>query len=73
MYVQIIFLPFFGFLCAMFFGRYLGHRGIAYTTCAFMIIGNFLAVLIFYEVSMLNNPCYLDLFNWISIPGLRLK
>lgn len=63
MYIQIIFLPLLGFLCAMFFGRYLGHKGIAYVTCVFMAIGNFLAILIFYEVSILSNLCYLELFS----------
>jgi NADH-ubiquinone oxidoreductase chain 5 len=66
MYLNIVFLPLLGFLCACGFGRFLGPfgAGIITTTC----VGSsfLLSCFAFYEVGFSGSPCYITLLTWFN-------
>jgi NADH-ubiquinone oxidoreductase chain 5 len=63
MYLTIIILPLLGAIISGFFGRKIGVTGSQIITCSSIIITTFLAIIIFFEVGLNNNPCNINLFR----------
>nr|YP_010007659.1 NADH dehydrogenase subunit 5 [Cyanidium caldarium]QNR39828.1 NADH dehydrogenase subunit 5 [Cyanidium caldarium] len=66
MYLIILFLPFCGSLFSILFGRWVGGFGSSVITCLCLILAIFLSCIAFYEVGILNYPCYIKLTSWID-------
>jgi proton-translocating NADH-quinone oxidoreductase chain L len=73
MYLLILFLPILNFIITILFGRLIGR----YYIFIYNIIFSFLVVIIsyfaFYEVILLNNECYVNVYNWINISFLNVN
>ena len=65
MYLLIVIFPLFGSLIVGFLGRFLGRYGASIFATACVLHSLFLSILAFYEVGVLENPCYLTLMPWI--------
>nr|UNJ18905.1 NADH dehydrogenase subunit 5 [Cyanidiaceae sp.] len=66
MYLTILFLPLCGALLGVFFGRWLGSFGSSIVTCVCLMFTTFLSCITFYEVGILNYPCYIKVASWIN-------
>ena len=67
MYLMIITIPLFSFLVLIFLGRLISHKGASFVVIYFMNLGTLVSILVFYEVAILDNSCFLKLGNWLSI------
>ncbi len=67
MYIILIFLPLIGSLLCLLFGRFLGKHGASIITTSLIFFSFLLSLFSFYEVALLNCPCYFTLFSWINI------
>lgn len=65
MTLLIIFLPLFGFLCAIFFSRFIGRTGSAFLTTSLMFINILLTAVLFYKVCLLERLCFVKIGTWI--------
>lgn len=66
MYLNVLFLPFYGAVVSGLFGRFIGANGarVISTTCLFLSF--FTACFIFYEVGFAGSVCCFTLFRWFS-------
>ena len=73
MYLNILFFPFCGCICAGFFGRWLGFKGsgIVSTTCCGC--ASIIALFIFYEVGFKSSQCTLVLMPWVHVDLLNVN
>lgn len=66
MYLSIIILPLLGALTAGLLGRKIGVKGSQFITCISLIITTILALVSFYEVSLLGSSVTIKLTDWID-------
>jgi len=66
MYLLIILFPFFGFLGAAGFGRFLGFRGAAFFTTTLVIQSALLSIIAFYEIGICGSPCFIQCTSWFQ-------
>ena len=66
MYLLLILLPLIGSLTCLLFGRYIGKYGASILTTALVFTSFLLSCCVFYEVALLNSPCYFNAFIWMS-------
>lgn len=73
MYLFPLYLTFSGFLMAFFFGKYIGVLGACIITTFFVFVSMICSFFIFYEVALLNTPCYFQLFKWIRLDTMEIN
>lgn len=61
MYLLIVIFPLFGSLITGFLGRFLGRYGASIFATICVLHSFLLSLLAFYEINILENPCYLTL------------
>jgi NADH:ubiquinone oxidoreductase subunit 5 (subunit L)/multisubunit Na+/H+ antiporter MnhA subunit len=66
MLLVIIITPLIVFLALAFFGRFVGHKGTAIISLAFMLSNAFFSFVAFYYVGILENFTYICLGTWID-------
>ena len=66
MYILILTLPFFSTFITGFMGRLIGSQGAGIISSLLIGITWIISLFIFYEVSLNNSTCYIDLFKWIN-------
>ena len=74
MYLLLTFLPLLSSLSLLLFGRLLGRLGAAFISIISIVFSFFLAVFIFYEVSLLSTSTLIVLpISWISVDILNVE
>jgi len=73
MYLNVLFLPFYGAIVSGLFGRFIGANGarVISTTCLFLSF--FVACFLFYEVGFAGSVCCFTLCRWFSSELLVLE
>jgi len=66
MYLILIFLPFFSFVAAGMFGRFLGPIGSAIVSVSCLLVTFITSAFAFYEVGFCKSPVYIKLNSWIN-------
>lgn len=66
MYLNIVFLPFIGFLLVAFFGSYFGKKGSVIITCTAMLFTLLFSCISFYEVNICNSVTLVPFFYWVD-------
>jgi len=66
MYLNIVFFPLLGSLCAGFGGRFIGPLGSGLITTSSVLFSFFLSTLAFYEVGFSGGCCYVKLLTWFN-------
>ena len=72
MYINIIFLPFFGALVSGLFGRVIGVKGVWVINITCLFLTTLLSFIAFYEVILCNSPVSIELFSWISLEHFNI-
>jgi NADH-ubiquinone oxidoreductase chain 5 len=73
MYLFPLYLTFSGFFVAFFFGKYIGILGACAITTFFVFLSMLVSFFMFYEVALLNTPCYFQLFKWIRVDLMEIN
>ena len=73
MYLEVVFLPLFSFVQSIVLGRFVSHRGSVLVSCTLMILGTLLSCFIFLEVTLMENCCYINVFDWIHSLIFNIK
>lgn len=66
MYLNLVFLPFFGSLLALTCGRWIGAKGASILTTGCVGISALLSWIVFYEVAFCESPCLIKAGSWIE-------
>ena len=66
MYAATVFLPLIGAIIAGLFGRLIGDRAAGWVCSGALLLSALLAVPMFYEVAILDNPRDVELLTWID-------
>jgi len=66
MYLLLVFLPLIGSLTSLFFGRFLGRKGVSFLTTLLLFCTFILCCFSFYEVALSNSPCYFKFMTWFN-------
>jgi len=72
MYLNLVFLPFIGFLHASLFGRKLSSKGSSFITVNCLLLSFILSVFAFYEVALIGCCVYIKLSSWIDSEVLNI-
>jgi len=73
MYLLILFLPILNFIITILFGRLIGRYYIFIYNIIFSLLVVIISYFAFYEVILLNNECYVNVYNWINISFLNVN
>jgi len=73
MYIVAIISPLLNFLLLSLCGRFFGRNGIFLLTLSLMCLCFFSSLFIFFEVSLNNSNCFIDIIDWLNIGFLNIK
>lgn len=73
MYLFPLYFTFSGFFIAFFFGKYIGILGACAITTFLVFASMACSFFIFYEVALLNTPCYFQLLKWIRFDMMEIN
>ncbi len=73
MYLISVFAPILNFLILALFGRFLGRDNIFYITVFFISLCFLGSSYIFFEVSLSNSSCLIDIGSWLTVGFLNIK
>jgi NADH:ubiquinone oxidoreductase subunit 5 (subunit L)/multisubunit Na+/H+ antiporter MnhA subunit len=66
MYLNVLFLPFFGSIVSGLFGRFVGANGARFISTFCLFLSFFVSCFIFFEVGLAGSICCFTLFRWFS-------
>jgi NADH-quinone oxidoreductase subunit L len=70
-YLLILFLPLLSSIVASVFGRYLGRKGSIFITVGSIFLTAGISTLTFYEVTLAESACYIQIATWIDCAMLH--
>ena len=72
MYLLLIFLPFFSFLIASYFSRFLGKEGVRIVSIFCMTSTFLLSLFVFFECVLLNSFCYISSTFFVMLTDFEI-
>ena len=73
MYLLIVMLPLFGALISGLGGRFLGRYGSSILSTLCVFISGMLSVMVFYEIGICGNICFISLNPWIEVGDFKVS
>lgn len=73
MYIFPIYLTLINFIVSILGGKFIGVRGACYLTSFFVCISFLVSLFIYYEVVIMESPCYLVLSDWFTFELLNVN
>ena len=73
MYLILLVFPLLSFINLLFFGRFIGQRGVLVISLLNIFLAVFLSSVIFYEVNLCYEVYYLNLFEFLKLAEFRIN
>jgi NADH:ubiquinone oxidoreductase subunit 5 (subunit L)/multisubunit Na+/H+ antiporter MnhA subunit len=67
MYLLVLFCPLIACIFSLFFGRFIGSKGVSFMTTFSLFISLICSLFIFYEVGLSGSTCIIKLYKWVDL------